>query len=143
MPFWAKITVENMLYWIFCNFLVFVKKGVKFYSISILRPDLESSHQMMSTINRGELIWILSFFLRFIHKQGTFLRPFLCQSHDTYIGYVSTKNDQNYNIFSVCLKTQNSYQLTPWEGVSWYRYVLFWISPPKKVLNELLKFWCF
>ena len=47
------------------------------------------------TVNRGELIWISRFFKFFFHKQGTLLKICLYQSHDTYFGYVSTKNEKN------------------------------------------------
>ena len=37
-------------------------------------------------------MWISRFSRICFHKQGTFLKIFLCQSHDTCFGYVSTKN---------------------------------------------------
>ena len=58
----------------------------------------------MSTANRGDLIWI-SIVLDFFIKQGTFLRIFLCQSHDIRFGYVSTKNEK-CNIFNAFLNSK-------------------------------------
>ena len=49
-PFFGPKTIENWLNWIFAVFdrVFFCQKGAKFYSISILRPDLESSRQATS-----------------------------------------------------------------------------------------------
>ena len=52
------------------------------------------------------------------------------------------KNDKNVTYLMYFL-SQSSYQLTPWEGVSWYRNVFLLFSYPKKLRGDFFPFWCF
>ena len=76
----------------------------KFDLLPDLDPRLKVNLKILSTVERGDLIRISTVFKFFFHKQGTFLIICLCQSHDTYFGYVRMKNDKN-TIFNVFFKT--------------------------------------
>ena len=82
-PLFGRKTVKIWQFWLFCQFVTvldsfLVLKGVKFYRISILRPDLESSHPGETSWPKNERKLKLYFLATYgIFKTSTNLRPSL------------------------------------------------------------------
>ena len=71
-------------------------------------PSAGGSSCLLDTVNRVELAWISSFFLRSFQKQTHFLESFYASLSSHAFWYVSTKNDKKCNVHNAVFKAQSA-----------------------------------